>query len=53
MDLPGTEIHEDVNITDPEEDTRHFITIIIECLALLNKIPEAIEVRSREFKNGS
>jgi hypothetical protein len=34
---------EDLNV-DPEEDSDHFMTLLIESLALLGKIPEAIEV---------
>ncbi len=37
-------IEEDLNLSDPEEDSKHFIAILVECLGLLNKIPEAIEV---------
>ncbi|RZF42554.1 hypothetical protein LSTR_LSTR016940 [Laodelphax striatellus] len=38
---------EDVDQPDPEKDSDHFMAIIIECLALLNKLPEAVEdVRS-------
>ena len=29
---------------DPEEDSKHFIAILIECLSLLKKIPEAVHV---------
>ncbi|CAG2168941.1 unnamed protein product, partial [Oppiella nova] len=36
-------VEEDTNITDPEEDSRHFIAILIKCLGLLNKIPEAVD----------
>ena len=35
---------EDENAVNPEENSEHFIAIIIECLALLNKIPETVEV---------
>jgi hypothetical protein len=37
-------IEEDTNVSDPEEDSKHFISILIKCLALLNKIPDAVEV---------
>ena len=43
-------IDEDVNISDPEEDSKHFISILIKCFALLNKIPDAIEVNCLSFK---
>ncbi|XP_034951253.1 exocyst complex component 4 [Chelonus insularis] len=39
-----TIIIEDEDSLNPEENSEHFIAIIIECLALLNCIPEAIEV---------
>lgn len=42
-------IVEDENCTNPEENSEHFLAIIIECLALLNKIPEAVEVK-RDMK---
>ena len=37
-------ITEDEANMNPEENSEHFLAIIIECLALLNQIPEAIEV---------
>ena len=37
-------IVEDENNLNPEENSEHFLAIIIECLALLSQIPEAIEV---------
>ncbi|XP_012254294.2 exocyst complex component 4 isoform X2 [Athalia rosae] len=36
-------IIEDEHSTNPDENSEHFLAIIIECLALLNKIPEAVE----------
>ncbi|XP_008550620.1 exocyst complex component 4 [Microplitis demolitor] len=43
-----TNIIEDENSLNPEENSEHFIAIIVECLALLNNIPEAIEaIKSR------
>ncbi|XP_015592198.1 exocyst complex component 4 isoform X2 [Cephus cinctus] len=36
-------IVEDEDSSNPEENSEHFLAIIIECLALLNKIPEAVE----------
>ncbi|XP_031568750.1 exocyst complex component 4-like [Actinia tenebrosa] len=38
----GDELVEDLNV-DPEKDSDHFMTLLIESLALLGKIPEAIE----------
>lgn len=40
-------IVEDENSTNPEENSEHFLAVVIECLALLNKIPETVEVRIR------
>jgi hypothetical protein len=37
-------IVEDEGNLNPEKNSEHFLAIIIECLALLNQIPEAIEV---------
>ena len=36
-------ILEDVNV-DPEDNPVHFFAILIECLALLRRLPEAIDV---------
>ena len=38
-------INEDTNI-NPEDNTVHFIAILLECLALLRRLPETIDVRS-------
>ncbi len=38
------EMVEDTNV-NPEDNTVHFIAIILECLALLRRLPEAIDVR--------
>ncbi|KAI1287367.1 Exocyst complex component 4 [Halotydeus destructor] len=37
------ELLEDLKKEDPEEDSRQFMFIIIDCLDKLNKVPEAIE----------
>ncbi|RWS26425.1 exocyst complex component 4-like protein [Leptotrombidium deliense] len=42
-DVLSEEIEEDINLTDPEEDSRHFVAILITCLSLLNKITDAVE----------
>lgn len=45
------EVDEDLNDDDPEADSKKFLTIIIKCLHLLNKIPEAVTViKDREDK---
>lgn len=33
-----------MNEADPESDSKHFVGVIIECLFLLKKIPDAVEV---------
>lgn len=37
-------LYEDLDVVDPEDDSKHFIAILIECLSLLNRIPESIHV---------
>jgi hypothetical protein len=38
-------LYEDLDdAVDPEDDSKHFIAILIECLSLLNRIPESIHV---------
>lgn len=37
-------VEEDVSGGDPEADSQHFMAIIVECLALLGKLPDAVEV---------
>ncbi|KAG8039773.1 hypothetical protein G9C98_000502, partial [Cotesia typhae] len=46
-----TNIIEDENSLNPEENSEHFIAIIIECLALLNNIPDAVEVIKSKMQN--
>ncbi|XP_067118263.1 exocyst complex component 4 [Centruroides vittatus] len=42
---------EDTTVPDPEENSSHFINILVECLALLNKVPEAVEtIKERSQK---
>ena len=43
-------MHEDVNSSDPEADSQHFMAIIVECLALLGKLPEAVETIKRRMQ---
>ncbi|XP_022257470.1 exocyst complex component 4-like [Limulus polyphemus] len=53
---PGTltlegPVMEDVMAVDPEGNSPHFIAILVECLSLLNKVPEAVEdIKSRSQK---
>lgn len=37
-------VYEDLSILNPEEDTEHFMAILVECLVLLNSISDAVEV---------
>ena len=37
-------IVEDLEIEDPEDDSKHFIAIIIESLSLLDRLPEAVAI---------
>ncbi|KAH0550385.1 exocyst complex component 4 [Cotesia glomerata] len=46
-----TNIIEDENSLNPEENSEHFIAIIIECLALLNNIPDAVEAIKSKMQN--
>ncbi|KAL1451872.1 hypothetical protein WDU94_006208 [Cyamophila willieti] len=36
-------LEEDLSLVDPETDSAHFVRIIIECLILLNKLPDTVE----------
>lgn len=37
-------LFEDITSRDPEENTQHYIAILVECVALLNRVPETVEV---------
>lgn len=39
-------VEEDVDAADPEANSEHFMAILVECLALLNKVPDVVEVRA-------
>ena len=43
FDIDKTEIIDDVELLDPDLNSTYFIGIIIECFALLNKVPESLE----------
>ncbi|XP_055602690.1 exocyst complex component 4 isoform X2 [Uranotaenia lowii] len=43
MDVDKSEIIEDTDLLDPDVNSTYFIGIIIECFALLNKVPDSIE----------
>jgi len=38
------EVVEDLSVADPEADSSHYMAILVECLSMLNKIPEAVKV---------
>ena len=38
------EVIEDLSVSDPEADSSHYMAILVECLSMLNKIPEAVKV---------
>jgi hypothetical protein len=39
-------VEEDLDAADPEAKSDHFMAILVECLALLNKVPDIVEVRA-------
>ncbi|XP_055641900.1 exocyst complex component 4 isoform X2 [Toxorhynchites rutilus septentrionalis] len=43
LDVDKSETIEDTDLLDPDVNSTYFIGIIIECFALLNKVPESIE----------
>jgi hypothetical protein len=51
-DEESENVEEDVDAADPEAKSEHFMAILVECLALLNKVPDTVEVRilSRKIK---
>lgn len=50
-ELKGLDIEEDVDLPDPEADTSHFMAILVKCLALLDKLPTAIDSIKHEMQN--
>ena len=44
LDVDKSEIIDDTNLLDPDINSTYFIGIIVECFALLNKVPNSIEV---------
>lgn len=50
MDVDKTEIIEDTDLLDADINTTYFIGIIVECYALLEKVPESIEVSDTPLK---
>lgn len=51
IDVDKTEIIEDTDLLDADINTTYFIGIIIECFALLEKVPESIKVSLKLKKN--
>lgn len=43
--MDSFEVIEDLEVLDPEVDSVHFIAILVKCLALLDKLPLAVNVR--------
>lgn len=43
-DTDTTEILENTDLLDPDLNATYFLGIIVECIALLNKVPESLEV---------
>lgn len=37
-------VEEDLDAADPEAKSDHFMAILVECLALLNKVPDIVEI---------
>ncbi|XP_042242487.1 exocyst complex component 4-like isoform X2 [Homarus americanus] len=46
----GESLEEDVGGVDPEANTQHFMAILVECLALLGKLPDAVETIKRRMQ---
>lgn len=44
LDVDKSEIIDDTNLLDPDINSTYFIGIIVECFALMNKVPDSIEV---------
>ncbi|XP_052870201.1 exocyst complex component 4 [Anopheles cruzii] len=43
LDVDKSEIIEDTDLLDPDVNSSYFLSIIVECFALLQKVPESIE----------
>ncbi|XP_063877986.1 exocyst complex component 4-like [Scylla paramamosain] len=47
----GEVLQEDVSGSgNPEDDSQHFMAIVVECLALLGKLPDAVETINRRMQ---
>lgn len=45
------DVEEDVDVLNPEEDSCHFMAILVKCLALLDKLTVAIETIKNDMKS--
>lgn len=45
------DVEEDIDSMNPEEDSCHFMAILVKCLALLEKIPVAVDTIKAEMHN--
>ncbi len=51
IDVDKSEIIDDTNLLDPDINSTYFIGIIVECFALLNKVPESVETIKIQMQN--
>lgn len=51
IDVDKSEIIEDTELLDADVNSTYFIGIIVECFALLDKVPESIEVSARLYNS--
>ena len=49
-DEESENVEEDVDAGDPEASSEHFMAILVECLALLNKVPDTVETIKVEMQ---
>lgn len=50
-DLDKTEVIDDVELLDPDLNATYFIGIIVECFALLKKVPESLEIIQSQIQS--
>ncbi|XP_055384400.1 exocyst complex component 4 isoform X2 [Condylostylus longicornis] len=51
FDLEKSEVVDDADLVDPELSTTYFISIIVECFAMLEKVPDSIETIRVQIQN--
>lgn len=49
-DVDKTEVIDDVELLDPDLNATYFIGIIVECFALLKKVPESLEILKSQIQ---